>query len=122
MALADTLTRAIAAKKRALLKGGILQPVEWLRRTGPRDERGRQAVSTTMLDVFIQQRPGLDRSSTATTDRADSTMLTVLDPVAITDSDLFRWGGHTYKVSAVDGVIKNESTGTRYTSEVTVTR
>ena len=49
-------------------------------------------------------------------------MLTILDPVAITDSDTFRWGEHTYKVSKIDGVIKNESTGVRFSSEVTVIR
>ena len=49
-------------------------------------------------------------------------MLTILDPVAITDEHLFRWGGHTYKVSKVDGVIKNETTGVRFSSEVTVIR
>ena len=123
MALADTLTRAIAAKKRALLKGGMLQPVEWLRRTGPRDERGRQAVSTTMLDAFIEQRPGSGslvwlRPPTGPT----TPVLTILDPVAITDEHTFRWGEHTYSVKKVSGLIKDETTGVRFSSEVTVVR
>ena len=49
-------------------------------------------------------------------------MLTILDPVAITDADLFRWGGHTYKVSKIEGVVKNEVTGELFSSEVTVIR
>ena len=83
--------------------------------------RGRQAVSVSLLDALIEQRPGLDRS-TIDTDRADDTVLTILDPVAITDEHTFRWGGHTYKVSKIDGVVKSESTGVRFSSEVTVIR
>ena len=121
--LAVALTARIAASKRRLLAGGALQPVEWLQRTGERDVRGRQAVTTTVLDAFIEQRPALDRSTLAT-DRADDTVLTILDPLAITDEHLFRWGDppDTYSVKSVDGVIKNEDTGTRFFSEVTVIR
>ena len=72
MGLADTLTRAIAAKKRALLKGGVLRSIEWRRKAGPIDVRGRQGVSTTLIDALIEQRPALDRSS-IDTDRADDT-------------------------------------------------
>ena len=61
--------------------------------------RGRQAVSITLLDVLIEQRPELQRESGFTTDRSDNTVLTILDPVAITDDHTFRWGEHTYKVS-----------------------
>ena len=121
MALADTLTRAIAAKKRALLKGGLLREVEWHRPSGPRDVRGRQAVAVSLIDALIQKRPALDRS-TLDTDRADNTVLTILDPVAIKDSDTFRWGDHTYSVKAIDGIVSNEETGTRYASEVVVIR
>ena len=39
MALADTLTRSVATAKR--IYAPFLQTVEWLRRTGERDERGR---------------------------------------------------------------------------------
>ena len=123
MALADTLTRAIAAKKRALLKGGMLQEVSWLRKTGPIDVRGRQGVSTTLIDALIEQRPALDRDR-IDTDREDDTVLTILDPLAIIDSDLFRWGDppDTHKVKKIDGVIQDETTGVRFASEVTVIR
>ena len=50
----------------------------------------------------------------------------ILDPVAITDEHLFRWGDdppHTYKIKAIDGLLQDEETGTRYfISEVTVVR
>ena len=121
MALADTLTRTIAQTKRGLLKGGALRSIEWLRKTGPIDVRGRQAVSTSLIDALIEQRPALDRDR-ITTDRADDTVLTILDPVAIKDSDTFRWGDHTYSVSKVTGLIRDEATGTRFSSEVTVIR
>ena len=123
MALNDTLTRTIATTKRRLLKGGMLQPVEWLRKTGEKDVRGRQAVTTTLIDALIEQRPGLDRDR-ITTDRADDTVLTILDQIAVIDTDTFRWGDppDVYKVSKIDGVIKDEETGTRYASEVTVIR
>ena len=69
MALADAITRTVAANKRRLLAGGIMQEVEWRRRTGEPDVRGRQAVTTTLIDAFIEQRPALDRDR-ITTDRA----------------------------------------------------
>ena len=123
MALADDLTSGISSAKSAFKTGGLLRPVEWLQRTGDKDERGRQAVTTTMLDALIEDKPALDRS-TIDTDRADNTVLIILDPVAITDADTFRWGNpaHTYKVSKIDGVIQNEGTGVRFSSEVTVIR
>ena len=121
MALADALTRTIAANKRRLLAGGVLQEVAWRRRTGEPDVRGRQSVSTTLIDAFIEQRPALDRDRIHT-DRADDTVLTILDPLAITDTDTFRWGDHTYSVSKVSGLIADEETGVRYSSEVTVIR
>ena len=51
-------------------------------------------------------------------------MLVILDPVAITDEHLFRWGDppHTHKVKAIDGLLKDEETGTRYASEVVLIR
>ena len=123
MALADSLTSGIATIKSTLKSGGLLRPVEWLRRTGDKDVRGRQAVSTTMLDALIESRPALDRSA-LDTDRSDDTVLIILDPVAISDSDTFKWGEppHIYKVSKIDGVVKNEGTGVRFSSEVTVIR
>ena len=77
----------------------------------------------TPLDALIEQRPALDRG-TLDTDRADNTVLTILDPLAITDEHTFRWGDplHTYSVKAVDGIVQDEETGTRYASEVTVIR
>ena len=123
MTLDNTLTRSIAATKRRLLKGGLLQPIEWLRKTGPIDVRGRQGVSTTLIDALIEERPSLDRDRLST-ERADDILLTILDPLAIIDTDTFRWGDppNTYSVKKIDGVIKDETTGTRYASEVTVIR
>lgn len=121
MGHADTLTRGVATAKR--IYAPFLQTVEWLRRTGEKDVRGRQAVTVTIIDVLIEQRPGLDRS-TIDTSRADDTVLTILDPLAITDADTFRWGDppHTYKVSKIDGVVQDAETGVRFASEVTVIR
>ena len=123
MALADDLTSGIATIKSTLKSGGLLRPVEWLRRTGEKDVRGRQAVSPTMLDALIESRPALDRSALST-ERSDDTVLIILDPVAISDSDTFKWGEppHIYKVSKIDGVVQNEGTGVRFSSEVTVIR
>lgn len=52
--LDDALTAKIKSAKLRLLVGGMLQEVEWLRRTGPRDERGRQAVSSTMINSTLR--------------------------------------------------------------------
>ena len=121
--IANSLTSGVAKLKRELLAGGLLQPIEWLRRTGGKDERGRQAVSSTMIDALIEQKPMLDRS-TIDTDRADDTVLIVLDPLSISDEHLFRWGNppHVYSVKSIDGVVKNEATGVRFSSEVVVIR
>ena len=119
--IANSLTTGIAILKRTLLAGGLLRSIEWRRRTGERDVRGRQAVTTTLIDALIEQRPALNRDR-IDTDREDDTVLTILDPVAITDSDTFKWGDHIYSVSKIDGVVKNESTGVRFSSEVTVIR
>ena len=121
MALADAITARIAQTKRRLLAGGVLQEVHWRRRTGEPDVRGRQSVSTTLIDALIEQRPALDRDRIHT-DRADDTVLTILDPVAITDTDTFRWGEHTYSVKKVTGLLQEEETGVRFSSEVTVIR
>ena len=44
--------------------------------------------------------------------------------MAISDSHTFRWGEppHVYKIKAVEGLVKDEQTGTRYASEVIVIR
>ena len=117
------LTARIAAAKRRLLAGGLLQEVEWGVPTGERDVRGRQTIEYSMLDALIEQRPALDRG-TLDTDRADNTVLTILDPLKISDDHVFRWGEppHVYKVKKIDGLLQNEETGTRFSSEVTVIR
>ena len=119
--IAVALTNGVATLKSTLLAGGLLRSVEWLRKTGQKDVRGRQDVTTTLIDALIEQRPALDRDR-LDTERTDDTVLTILDPLAITDEHFFKWGGHTYRVKEVDGVIKNESTGVRFSSEVTVIR
>ena len=121
--LDKALTARIAAAKRRLLEGGLLQPVEWLRKTGPRDERGRQDVTATPISVFIEQRPALDRGAVST-ERSDNTVLVILDPLAITDTDTFRWGTppDIYSVKKIEGVVQDEDTGVRFSSEVTVIR
>ena len=89
----------------------------------PPDPRGRKTYAFSPLDAFIEQRPALDRS-TIDTDRADNTVLVILDPLSITDDHLFRWGDppHVYKIKAVDGIVLSEETGVRFTSVVTVLR
>ena len=119
--LAAALSARIAATRRRLKAGGLLQPIEWLRESGPIDQRGRQAVTTTLIDVFIQGGAALDRSR-LDTERADDIVLVILEPLAITDSDLFRWAEHTYSVTKIDGIIQDEETGTKFFSEITVIR
>ena len=120
--LDDALTARIAAAKRRLLAGGMLQEVEW-GIGGERDIRGKRTFTYSTLDALIEDHPALDRDRTDT-DRADNTLLTILEPVAITDEHLFRWGEppHVYKIKAVEGLLKNAETGTRYASEITVIR
>ena len=122
--IARAISARIMATKRRLKAGGLLRQVEWGKR-GPQirgNVRGRRTFTYTPLDVFIVRETGLNRGSGFTTERADDIKLIVLDPVAITDSDSFRWGDNTYSVSKIDGVIKNESTGVRFYSEVIVIR
>ena len=130
--LDDALTARIAATKRRLLEGGLLQEVEWGVPSDERDIRGRVTITYTPLYALIEQRPALDRG-TLDTDRADNTVLVIFDPLAITDEHTFRWGGspldalivtppHVYSIKAVDGLVQDEETGTRYASEVTVIR
>ena len=118
----NALSARIKATKKRLLAGGVMQPVEW-GIPGEPDVRGRIVFTYFMLDAVIEQRPGLERDS-ATTDRSDNTVLTILDPVAITDDHTFRWGDpvHVHKIKAVEGLLQNEETGIRFASEVTVIR
>ena len=118
--LDEALTARIAGAKRRLLEGGLLQLVSWGVPVGERDERGRITYSYSDLDALIEERPALDRS-TIDTDRADNTVLVILDPLAITDEHLFRWGDppHTYSVKAVDGIAAGRGNrNVRYASEV----
>ena len=121
--LDDALTARIAAAKSRLLDGGLLQEIERGVPTGEPDIRGRRTFTFSTIDALIEQRPALDRS-TIDTDRADNTVLVILEPLAISDADLFRWGDppHVYKIKAVEGLLKNAETGTRYASEITVIR
>ena len=123
--LDEALTTRIAAAKRRLLEGGLLQEVEWgvVVPQDPPDPRGRKVYAFSPLDAFIEQRPELDRGA-ASTERSDNTVLMILDPLSITDAHLFRWGDppHTYSVKAIDGLIQDEESGTRYASEVVVIR
>ena len=75
----------------ACSSAGCLREVEWRRRTGEPDVRGRYAVTTTLIDALIEQRPAVDRKR-IDTDRADDTVLIVLDQVAITDEHSFPMG------------------------------
>ena len=65
--LDDALTARIAATKRRLLDGGLLQEVEWGVQSGERDERGRVTITYTPLDALIEQRPALDRGTSTPT-------------------------------------------------------
>ena len=68
--------------------------------------------------------PRLTDRRRSDTERSDDTVLVILDPLAITDEHLFRWGDppHTYKIKAIDGLIQDEEMGVRFSSEVTVIR
>ena len=122
MELADTITAGVAATKRRLLAGGLLQLVSWGVPVGERDERGRITYAYSDLDAFIEQRPEIDRGRFST-ERSDDTMLYVFDPVVITDAHIFRFGDpvHTYKIKKIDGILQ-DADGTRYFSEVSIIR
>ena len=122
--LDEALTARIAAAKR-LLAGGVLQEVEWgvIVPQDPPDPRGRKVYEYSLLDALIEEGPALDRGRFST-ERSDDIKLIILDPLSISDEDLFRWGepSHTHKIKKIDGLIQNEENGTRYFSEVTVIR
>ena len=121
--LAASLTARIAAVKSRLLAGGLLRSIEWGKKSGPRDQRGRQSITYEPIDAFIEQRPALDRG-TLSTERSGNTVLHILDPRAITDAHFFRYGEppHVYKIKAVDGIVQDVETGTRFSSEVVLIR
>ena len=125
MGLDAAITARIAATKRRLMEGGLLVEVEW-GRPGPSirgNVSGQRNYTWAPLFVYIRSRPGLDRGR-SDTNRVDSTLVVVLDEVAIDTSDRFRWGEppHTYKIKKVSGFVRDEDRGTRYASEVTVQR
>ena len=65
--LDEALTARIAAFKRRLLDGGLLQLVSWGVPVGEPDIRGRRTFTYSMLDALIEERPALDaRPSTQT--------------------------------------------------------
>ena len=118
----DALTARIAAAKRKLLEGGLLQEILW-GIPGERDYQGRRPFTYSPLDALIADRSALDRS-TIDTERSDDTVLVIFDPLAITDEHTFRWGDppHTYSVKSIDGLLQDAESGTRYASEITVIR
>ena len=52
--LDDALTARIAAAKRRLLAGGLLQEIEWGVPSGEPDIRGRRTYEYSMLDALIE--------------------------------------------------------------------
>ena len=132
VALADTLTRTIAQTKRRLLAGGVLQEVQWGIPDAPRDPpdplyppdvRGRRSITWSMIDAYIQSSPALDYGRLST-ERVDDMLLVFIEPLAIKDNHIFRWGDPptTHRVKKIVGLLQDETTGVRYSSEVTVTR
>ena len=83
----------------------------------PPDPRGRKTYAFSPIDAFIELRTGLDRS-TLDTGQADDTVLHILDPVAIFDDQLFRFGdpAHTFAIKEINGLLSDEEAGTRYAS------
>ena len=121
--LDDVLTARIEAAKAWLLAGGLLQEVEWGVPVGERDERGRITYAYSEIDAFVEQLHELDRGA-ASTERADNIVLHILDPVAIFDDQLFRFGDpiHVYGIKEINGLLSDEEAGTRYQSEVVLIR
>ena len=91
--------------------------------TRPPDPRGRKTTRIRTWTRSLNSVP-LWTVGALSTERSDNTVLHILDPVAITDEHLFRWGDppHVYKIKAVDGLLQDEATGTRYASEVVLIR
>ena len=100
------LTARVATTKRRLLAGGLLLDIE-IGTPGARDNRGRPGATTWEPAVaYIEDITALDRASALTTDRNDNTVVIILDPTAIKDSQLLRWGTplKTFLIKAIDGV------------------
>ena len=122
MALADAITARVAATRQRLLAGGLLQEISW-GVPGDRDRYGRRTFTWATLFAYIQSGQALDRDRYST-DRADDILLVILEPLAIKDDHLFRWGDPimTFKVKSISGLLQDEDTGVRFSSEVTVIR
>ena len=123
--LDDVLAARIAAAKARLLAGGLLLEIEWgvIVPQDPPDPRGRKTYAFSPLDAYIEQLHELDRGA-ASTERADNTVLHILDPVAIFDDQLFRFGDpiHVYGIKEINGLLSDEEAGTRYASSVVLIR
>ena len=106
--IGNALTARIAATKKRLLDGGVMQPVEW-GIPGPPDVRGRKVYTYFMLDAVIEHRPASRPLDDLSTERADNTVLVILDPLSITDDHLFRWGDplHVYSIKSIDGIVQD---------------
>ena len=125
VALADAISARIAATRRRLVAGGLLQPVEW-GVPGPHirgNLYGRRSITYTMIDAYIQSSPALDYGRLST-ERVDDILLIILEPLAITDEHTFRFGDPPviYSVKKIDGLLQDEDTGVRYSSEVILIR
>ena len=109
--LDDALTGRVATAKKRLLDGGMLQEVEWGVVGPARPTVTRDGAATlhayTPLDALIEQRPARGPGNARVPTASDDTVLSIFDPLAITDEHLFRWGDppHTYSVKAVDGIV-----------------
>ena len=125
MGLEAAITARIAATRRRLLAGGLLQPVEW-GVPGPRilgDLYGGRSIAWAPLDAYIESRQALDRGRLST-QRVDDILLVFLEPLEILDSHLFRFGDPPiiYKVKSISGLLQDHGAGIRYSTEVVLIR
>ena len=121
MTLTNAIAARIAAARRHLEAGGLLQSVE-VYKPGPRDDRGRrQRVLVGTFQALINDEPALERGSTAT-ERADNIYLVFLEAVEIDIEYSLVFSGSSHAFKKLDGLVKDGATGERYISEVTVIR
>ena len=108
--LDEALTARIAAAKRRLLDGGLLQEVEWgvVPAVGERTNAG--AITYAYSDRLTRSSNSapswtVGRHQTPK-DLMNSRAPVILDPVAINDDQLFRFGDplHTYSIKAINGL------------------
>ena len=104
----NAITERIAATKRRLLEGGRVAARSSGAYPASPDMRGRRVF--TYYDARRADRAAAQRSTVArrfSTDRADNTVLTILDPLSITDEHIFSGGAirfTSYKIKAIDGI------------------